>query len=98
MAVPILHQSKNPVLHQPKNPVTGQSHFCTFQTLSKFVFGHSVQAGIVDAHPSLEKLNDGDLAFHTDFRQVYATMLEKWLGVNSAAILGKKYGLLPLVG
>jgi uncharacterized protein (DUF1501 family) len=63
-----------------------------------FVFGHSAQAGIVGAHPSLEKLNDGDLAFHTDFRQVYATMLEKWLGVDSSAILGQKFDLLPLVG
>jgi uncharacterized protein (DUF1501 family) len=36
--------------------------------------------------------------FPTDFRQVYATMVEKWLGVDSAAILGQKFGLLPLAG
>ncbi len=68
------------------------------QAAPMFVFGHSVQAGIIGAHPSLEKLNDGDLAFHTDFRQVYATALEKWLGVDAAVILGKQYNLLPLVG
>jgi uncharacterized protein (DUF1501 family) len=68
------------------------------QAAPMFVFGHSVQAGIVGAHPALEKLNDGDLAFHTDFRQVYATALENWLGVDSVAILGQKFELLPLVG
>jgi uncharacterized protein (DUF1501 family) len=67
------------------------------QAAPMFVFGRPVKAGIVGPHPSLEKLNDGDLAFHTDFRQVYATMLEKWLGVDSAAILGRKFLTLPLV-
>ncbi|MCI0693408.1 DUF1501 domain-containing protein [candidate division KSB1 bacterium] len=67
------------------------------QAAPMFVFGHSVQAGIVGPHPSLEKLNDGDLAFHTDFRHVYATALEKWLGADSSAILGQKFILLPLV-
>lgn len=67
------------------------------QAAPMFVFGQSVKAGVVGAHPSLEKLNDGDLVFHTDFRQVYATMLEKWLGADSSAILGQKFNLLPLV-
>jgi len=68
------------------------------QAAPMFVFGKPVKPGVVGAHPSLENLNDGDLVFHTDFRQVYATMLEKWLGVDSAAILGQKFGLLSLVG
>ncbi|MGH7597977.1 MAG: DUF1501 domain-containing protein [bacterium] len=68
------------------------------QAAPMFVFGHSVRAGIVGAHPSLEKLNDGDLAFHTDFRQVYATILEKWLGADASVILGQKFNFLPLVG
>ncbi len=68
------------------------------QAAPLIVFGHPAKAGLVDAHPALENLNDGDLIFHTDFRQVYATVLEKWLEVNSAAILGEKYSLLPLVG
>lgn len=68
------------------------------QAAPLIVFGHPAKAGLVGAHPALENLNDGDLIFHTDFRQVYATVLEKWLEVNSAAILGEKYSLLPLVG
>ena len=34
-------------------------------------------------HPSLEDLDDGDLKFHTDFRCIYAAILEQWLGVPS---------------
>jgi uncharacterized protein (DUF1501 family) len=68
------------------------------QAAPMFVFGKPVKPGLVGPHPSLDKLNDGDLAFHTDFRQVYATTLEKWLGVNASAILGQKFNLLPLVG
>ena len=68
------------------------------QAAPLIVFGNPVKAGLVGAQPSLEKLNDGDLIFQTDFRQVYATLLEKWLGADSTAILGRKYGLLPLVG
>src|SRR5262249_40507552 len=45
-----------------------------------FVAGPAVQAGLLGAHPSLKDLDSGDLRFHTDFRRVYATMLDKWLG------------------
>lgn len=68
------------------------------QAAPLIVFGQRIAPGLIGAHPSLENLNDGDLIFHTDFRQVYATVLEKWLEVDSAAILGKKYSLLSLVG
>ena len=68
------------------------------QAAPLFVFGKPVKPGLVGPHPSFEKLNDGDLAFHTDFRQVYATVLEKWLAVDAAAILGQKFNFLPLVG
>ncbi len=68
------------------------------QAAPLIVFGQRIAPGLIGAHPSLENLNDGDLIFHTDFRQIYATVLEKWLEVDSAAILGKKYSLLSLVG
>jgi len=67
------------------------------QAAPLLVFGKPVKPGLVGMHPSLEKLNDGDLIFHTDFRQVYAMVLEKWLGANSAEILGQKFNLLPLL-
>ena len=39
------------------------------------------------ANPTLEN-NGGDVRFETDFRSVYARVLDNWLGANSAAILG----------
>src|SRR5262245_29601909 len=51
-----------------------------------FLAGSRVQVGLVGKHPSLDDLDDGDLKFHTDFRQVYATLLEQWLGWSSTKI------------
>lgn len=44
--------------------------------------------------PALNDLDDGDLKFHTDFRQVYATVIENWLGQDSEKSLGGKYSKL----
>jgi uncharacterized protein (DUF1501 family) len=49
--------------------------------------GGKVKAGVLGNHPSLTKLEDGNLVHHTDFRQVYAAILEKWLGVASRDVL-----------
>ena len=43
--------------------------------------------GLVGKHPSLSDLTDGDLKYHTDFRRVYATLLDDWLGVASKGVL-----------
>jgi uncharacterized protein (DUF1501 family) len=53
-----------------------------------FVAGPSVRGGVVGGHPSLSDLDVGDLKFHTDFRRVYATLLDRWLGCDSKAVLG----------
>jgi uncharacterized protein (DUF1501 family) len=53
--------------------------------------GGKVKSGLVGAHPSLTQLEDGNLRHHTDFRQVYAAILETWLGVPSRQILGQAY-------
>jgi uncharacterized protein (DUF1501 family) len=58
--------------------------------------GEKITAQVSGRHPSLTDLEDGDLKFHTDFRQVYATVLEKWLGCNSVDVLGKHYDTLDL--
>jgi uncharacterized protein (DUF1501 family) len=52
-----------------------------------FAIGPGVKAGPVGKHPSLTKLDDGDLIHHTDFRRVYATILDKWLKVDSKTVL-----------
>jgi uncharacterized protein (DUF1501 family) len=56
-----------------------------------FLAGSKVQSGLIGDHPSLDDLEDGDVKFHTDFRQVYATLLDKWLGWSSKSILGGDY-------
>jgi uncharacterized protein (DUF1501 family) len=53
--------------------------------------GGKVKAGVVGEHPSLTKLVKGNLQHHTDFRQVYAAILDKWLGVSSKAVLGQEF-------
>jgi uncharacterized protein (DUF1501 family) len=56
-----------------------------------FVMSGGLKGGLVGEHPSLTDLEDGDLRHHTDFRQVYATVLERWLQVDARAILGRAY-------
>ncbi|NOZ39069.1 MAG: DUF1501 domain-containing protein [Planctomycetes bacterium] len=53
-----------------------------------FLASGRLRGGLVGEHPSLTDLDDGDLKFHTDFRRVYASLLEQWLGVPSAPLLG----------
>lgn len=62
-----------------------------------FVLGGGVKPGLYGNYPSLTDLHDGDLKFNTDFRSVYATALENWLGAHSEMVLGKKYPLLPFI-
>jgi uncharacterized protein (DUF1501 family) len=59
-----------------------------------FVAGPSVKGGVVGKHPSLADLDADDLKFHTDFRRVYATQLDGWLGCDSKAVLGAKWDRL----
>jgi len=56
-----------------------------------FLVGGKVKPGPVGQHPSLEKLVDGNLHFGIDFRQVYAAILEKWLGVPSKDVIGSGF-------
>ncbi|MCX7006937.1 MAG: DUF1501 domain-containing protein, partial [Kiritimatiellaeota bacterium] len=56
-----------------------------------FVAGGRVKGGLIGAHPSLADLDQDAQKVHTDFRRVYATMLDRWLGLDSRAILGDTY-------
>ncbi len=53
--------------------------------------GGKVKAGLVGNHPSLTKLEFGNLAHAIDFRQVYGSILDQWLGVSSESVLGQKF-------
>jgi uncharacterized protein (DUF1501 family) len=56
-----------------------------------FFVGPTFPSQVVGEMPSLSDLDDGDLKFHTDFRSVYATVIEDWLGGSSAKVLGTQY-------
>lgn len=56
-----------------------------------YLAGERVKAGLHGPHPSLTDLDDGDLKHHTDFRRVYAAVLEHWLKWPSREILGAKH-------
>ncbi|HJM62335.1 MAG: hypothetical protein CMN05_15725 [Roseibacillus sp.] len=63
-----------------------------------FLFGPGVKPGIFGKQPSLDDLDDrGNLKMQVDFRGVYASVIEKWLGVPSEPVLGKKYPLVDCV-
>ncbi len=62
-----------------------------------FLVGSHVKAGLVGTHPSLSDLDQGDLKYHTDFRQVYAALLERWLDCPSEAILLDKFTPVDVV-
>lgn len=56
-----------------------------------FLAGGRIKPGLIGKMPSLTDLDQGDLKHHTDFRSVYAAVLEQWLKFDSAKILGKAY-------
>jgi uncharacterized protein (DUF1501 family) len=58
--------------------------------------GPRIKAGLVGKTPRLLDLQDGDLKMGIDFRQVYATVLEDWLGLPAKAVLGADFQRLSL--
>ncbi len=62
-----------------------------------FLIGGKVEPGVVGAHPSLTDTPLGNLTHHTDFRSVYATVLEKWLGVKSEPVVGAAFRPLDVL-
>ncbi|MSQ90390.1 MAG: DUF1501 domain-containing protein [Phycisphaerales bacterium] len=62
-----------------------------------FLMGEGVKAGVHGTHPSLTDLDQGDLKFTCDFRSVYATVLDSWMGAPSKKILGASYPNLKLL-
>jgi uncharacterized protein (DUF1501 family) len=63
-----------------------------------FLCGGGLRAGLVGQRPNLTDLQDGDVKHTIDFRQVYATVLNDWLGADAKLVLGKVYETLPLFG
>jgi uncharacterized protein (DUF1501 family) len=56
-----------------------------------FVSGGLQQKGILNPLPDLADLQEGDLKYKVDFKNVYATVLNKWLQTDDGKILGQQY-------
>lgn len=61
-----------------------------------FVIGEKVKGGFYGEQPSLRQLKNDDLAVTSDFRDIYATVLEKVLGTQAERVLGNWKGRVPL--
>jgi len=64
-----------------------------------FVIGESVKGGLYGEYPSLDadKLNEGDLQFNNDFRGLYSTILEKWMGLDAKPIVNGEFEQLDFI-
>ena len=61
-----------------------------------FLAGGQLRPGLFGKQPRLDQLDQGDLKFLIDYRQVYATILEKWFDVSSSEIFGGRFQTLGL--
>ncbi len=62
-----------------------------------FMGGGLQQKGLLNAMPNLSDLDNGDLKYQIDFRQVYATILGGWLEADPTAVMGQDFGRLGFV-
>jgi uncharacterized protein (DUF1501 family) len=62
-----------------------------------FLIGGRVNGGLYGSYPSLTDLDSGDLKFNVDFRQVYATVLQDWLGADPSQVLYSQFQKLNMI-
>ena len=69
-----------------------------------FAMGGAVRGGLYGTAPNLRigadnslENNGTDVRFETDFRSVYATVIDRWLGADAAAVLGGTFPAGPAI-
>jgi uncharacterized protein (DUF1501 family) len=62
-----------------------------------FISGGLQKKGLINEMPDLKTLDEGDLKYKVDFKNVYATVLNKWLNADDEKILGKKFSYLDFI-
>jgi uncharacterized protein (DUF1501 family) len=78
----------------PENTSLGTDHG-TAQV--NFVIGNGVKGGLYGKPPSLTNLVLGDnLESTTDFRQVYASLIQEWMGADATKVLGRKFATMSM--
>jgi uncharacterized protein (DUF1501 family) len=61
------------------------------------ISGGLKKKGLINDLPDLADLDEGDLKYKVDFKEVYATVLKNWLGANDEEILSRKYKHLDFI-
>jgi uncharacterized protein (DUF1501 family) len=56
-----------------------------------YFVGDMLRPGLLGEHPSLDRLDEGDLVFNVDFRSVYAAVLEDWMRAPAPQVLGRAW-------
>ncbi len=61
--------------------------------------GEPVQGGMYREYPTLreEELLEGDLHFNIDYRGIYGTIVENWLGLDPVPVVGGSFEQLDFV-
>ena len=63
-----------------------------------FLMGGKLQTpGFFNAAPNLDRLDKKDLIYEIDFRQIYSTILDRWLDSDADRIMGRDFQRLALV-
>jgi uncharacterized protein (DUF1501 family) len=63
-----------------------------------FVLGGRVRGGLYGLSPGLSRLDgNGNPPFAVDFRELYATVLERWWGLDAARALGGRFAPVDVV-
>ena len=80
----------------PENTSLGTDHGTANHM---YVIGKAVRGGHYGALPSLTQLDAGDNLVHTtDFRRVYASLIEGWLGADAQPVLRGRFEAFPMFG
>jgi uncharacterized protein (DUF1501 family) len=61
-----------------------------------FLAGRKTAGGLVGTMPDLSNLDAGDIKMTTDLRDIYAAILEDWLGVDAASVLDGAFSKAPI--
>jgi uncharacterized protein (DUF1501 family) len=62
-----------------------------------FISGALKQKGLVNALPDLSNLDNNDLTYTVDFREVYQMVLKDWLQTDAKSILGSEFTKLNII-
>ena len=63
-----------------------------------FVLGGRVKGGLYGQRPALDRLDgNGNMPFSVDFRDIYATVLERWWGLDTSVALRGRFAPLAIL-